>query len=404
MKKIFWIASLIIATCTSSHAQNQDPYYDNNNSDDVYYDSNNDQDQDQGMSYQTFYDQLSPYGSWIDYPGYGYVWVPQANEGFSPYMTDGHWVYTDMGWTWVSDYAWGWAAFHYGRWFNDPDYGGWLWIPGYDWAPAWVTWGTYGDYYCWAPIGPRGYVNSRYGDRYDRQWNCLPRGHMGDEHINNYVVSNTVVNHDRAAFERGVVVVNNTHTYNRSVFNSGPKIEEVRKVVGHDIASVKINNTSTAGKTEVHGNQVNIYRPAINRTAPTQHAVPTKVVRPDETRPANRNNNNSRLNTPARNEPRQPDNMPARNNAPTREPSNNNTWTPPRQSTPQPRQEYQPQAQPRQNTPMQQSRPSGGFIPSERPVQSQPMPQQRSMPSPQPSFHAPSGGGGMPHGGGGGRH
>ena len=25
------------------------------------------------VSYQTFYDELSPYGRWIDYPGQGYV-------------------------------------------------------------------------------------------------------------------------------------------------------------------------------------------------------------------------------------------------------------------------------------------------------------------------------------------
>src|SRR5579864_406878 len=90
------------------------------------------------VSYQTFYDQLSPYGSWINYPGYGYVWVPNnVDPSFSPYLTNGHWVYTDMGWAWVSDFDWGWGPFHYGRWLDDPYYG-WLWVPGYDWAPAWV--------------------------------------------------------------------------------------------------------------------------------------------------------------------------------------------------------------------------------------------------------------------------
>ncbi|HET6724229.1 MAG TPA: hypothetical protein VFH07_15825, partial [Chitinophagaceae bacterium] len=28
------------------------------------------------VSFQTFYDDLSPYGQWIDYPQYGYVWSP----------------------------------------------------------------------------------------------------------------------------------------------------------------------------------------------------------------------------------------------------------------------------------------------------------------------------------------
>jgi hypothetical protein len=402
MKKTIWIATLIIAAAVSGFAQNQDVYHDNTYTDDVYYNDNTYNQDNDGMSYQTFYDQLSPYGVWIDYPGYGYAWVPQVSEGFSPYMTDGHWVYTDMGWTWASDYAWGWAAFHYGRWFRDPDYGGWLWIPGYDWAPAWVTWGIYDDYYCWAPIGPRGYVNSRYGDRYDRHWYCLPRGRMGDEGMGRYIVRNTVVNHDRNDFERNVHIINNTHTYNRSVFNSGPKAEEVRAVVGHDIRPVRVANTNAPGRTEVHDNQISIYRPAISRNNATlQQAVPTKVVRPDEIRTNIRNNTPGNHDAqPANIEPRnnnggQHDAQP-RNNAPVRsEPQvqprtspirENNGWTPPRQSAPiqsEPRQNYQ---QPRQVQPMQQSRPSGGFIPAER--QQAPM---RSAPA--PSFRAPSGGG-----------
>src|SRR5882757_4050122 len=69
------------------------------------------------VSFQVFYDQLSPYGNWVNYPDYGYVWVPEAGSGFRPYGTNGHWVYSDEGWTWVSRYEWGWAPFHYGNWF-----------------------------------------------------------------------------------------------------------------------------------------------------------------------------------------------------------------------------------------------------------------------------------------------
>ena len=28
----------------------------------------------------------------------------------------GHWLQTEYGWTWISDWDWGWAPFHYGRW------------------------------------------------------------------------------------------------------------------------------------------------------------------------------------------------------------------------------------------------------------------------------------------------
>src|SRR5436189_4063176 len=91
------------------------------------------------VSYQTFYDELSPYGHWVDYPNYGYVWVPDAESDFRPYSTRGHWAYTDnYEWMWVSDYDWGWAPFHYGRWDYD-SYIGWYWVPGYEWSPAWVA-------------------------------------------------------------------------------------------------------------------------------------------------------------------------------------------------------------------------------------------------------------------------
>src|ERR1044071_4342023 len=97
------------------------------------------------VSFQVFYDQLSPYGTWVNYQNYGYVWIPtDVPTGFRPYSTAGHWVYTDDGWTWVSDYTWGWAPFHYGNWFFDQTYG-WMWVPDYEWAPAWVTWGEYED-------------------------------------------------------------------------------------------------------------------------------------------------------------------------------------------------------------------------------------------------------------------
>jgi len=43
---------------------------------------------------------------------------------------------TDDGMTWVSDYNWGWAPFHYGRWDYNDSYG-WFWIPDNEWGPAW---------------------------------------------------------------------------------------------------------------------------------------------------------------------------------------------------------------------------------------------------------------------------
>ena len=94
-----------------------------NNASAQYYDGYDDRDRD--LTYQDFYDELSPYGHWVEYPGQGYVWVPDAESDFQPYSSNGHWVWTDdYEWMWVSDYDWGWAPFHYGRWDHD-DYYGW---------------------------------------------------------------------------------------------------------------------------------------------------------------------------------------------------------------------------------------------------------------------------------------
>jgi Family of unknown function (DUF6600) len=56
-----------------------------------------------------FYDQLLPYGEWFQLQNYGWVWTPHdVPLGWRPY-TDGTWIYTDYGWTWVSDWEWGWV-------------------------------------------------------------------------------------------------------------------------------------------------------------------------------------------------------------------------------------------------------------------------------------------------------
>ena len=62
------------------------------------------------VSLQTFYDELSPYGTWINDPEYGYVWRPDVDqEEFRPYYSNGRWAMTEYGNTWVSNYDWGWT-------------------------------------------------------------------------------------------------------------------------------------------------------------------------------------------------------------------------------------------------------------------------------------------------------
>ena len=103
-----------------------------------------------------YYDALSPYGAWVDVPGYGWCWQPTVvvvNPDWQPYCDNGCWEWTDQGWYWDSYYTWGWAPFHYGRWCQYPGYG-WLWCPDNTWGPAWVCWRDYPGYCGWAPLPP----------------------------------------------------------------------------------------------------------------------------------------------------------------------------------------------------------------------------------------------------------
>lgn len=104
------------------------------------------------VTFDTFFQELSPYGDWINVEGYGMSWQPRVDSDWRPYV-DGRWAQTDAGWTWMSNEPWGWITYHYGRWTTLED-GGWIWVPGYEWAPAWVSWRTNDDYVGWAPLPP----------------------------------------------------------------------------------------------------------------------------------------------------------------------------------------------------------------------------------------------------------
>src|SRR5438067_4762688 len=105
------------------------------------------------VSVDLFYNALEPHGEWLEVSDYGYVWHPNGvGRDWRPY-TEGHWVFTDAGWTFVSDEPWAWATYHYGRWISLADEG-WVWVPDTEWAPAWVSWRRSEKYVGWAPLPP----------------------------------------------------------------------------------------------------------------------------------------------------------------------------------------------------------------------------------------------------------
>ncbi|MBM4274670.1 MAG: hypothetical protein FJ134_09475 [Deltaproteobacteria bacterium] len=104
-----------------------------------------------------FYEELSPYGQWVDYGNHGPVWVPtRVSENWRPYL-DGRWVPTDDGWVFETNEPWGWATYHYGNWMPTQEHG-WAWVPGRTWYPSTAAWRTSEEHIGWAPIPPPNYV------------------------------------------------------------------------------------------------------------------------------------------------------------------------------------------------------------------------------------------------------
>jgi hypothetical protein len=259
-----------------------------------------------GISFQVFYDQLSPYGAWVDDPNYGYVWIPDESEGFYPYGTSGRWVFTVFGWTWVSDYPWGWAPFHYGRW-NYDSYYGWIWVPGNEWGPAWVTWRRCNNYYGWAPLGPGITIQMSFNvDFYlpDDRWMFVRDRDFDRTDLDRHFVGRRE-NHDLI---RNARTIENTRIDNsRNVtYVTGPDAREVRNVTGHDIKPLPVCENSQPGRIVVGKDHVQIYRPPVVREeARGQKPIPGIVVTREKIKPVTertkgdltRTNSNTNLRT-----------------------------------------------------------------------------------------------------------
>lgn len=252
--------------------------------------------QNRNVSLQVFYDELSYYGDWIDNPEYGYVWRPNVGSDFRPYYTNGRWIMTQYGNTWASDYEWGWAPFHYGRWYYD-SYDGWIWVPDTVWGPAWVDWRTGGGYYGWAPMGPRLTVNINIGPRYypDFYWVFIPQRYI---YYNNY---GSYWNPRRnVTIIRNTTIINNVYVNNSVRYVSGPSARDVRRATGSNVQVHRIENSSRPGAARIDRNSISVYRPQIDRGA---NDAPSRVVssRDNNSRPSRTENGNVRDNRPTTN-------------------------------------------------------------------------------------------------------
>ena len=218
-----------------------------------------------------FYDDLSPYGDWIEYDEYGRVWVPRVSHDWRPY-TRGRWVWTDeSGWLWVSDENFGWAVFHYGRWLPDPRHG-WVWVPGYEWAPAWVAWRSGGGYIGWAPLPPRATwqvgVGFRVGAAQIDAWIAPQQYCFVEERafVDPAVQRRIVPASDATTIINVTRNVTNYSAAGSRVVNRSVSVQQLERVTGHPVPrtrAVEVDSVNAARHARVKGGEVPVFRPAV---------------------------------------------------------------------------------------------------------------------------------------------
>jgi hypothetical protein len=218
-----------------------------------------------GISLGVFYDSLTPYGDWLYVGPYGRVWRPRVSVvgiDFRPYVSGGHWVYTDYGWSFESDYEWGWAPFHYGRWLSDSEFG-WVWVPDTVWAPAWVDW-RYGDGYIgWAPLAPLG--ARIVVDNYYPAWCFVPTRHFLARDFYHHAVPL-----DRIDVHFGATVpIHNEVAYGGARWYAGPPAGQVAAAVGQPIHPVALVPPKPGAVQPVRASAPTVVSAPVGRTVVT---------------------------------------------------------------------------------------------------------------------------------------
>jgi len=218
-----------------------------------------------------FYSALRPYGEWIQVePGF-YAWRPvRVRAGWRPYL-NGRWSWTEYGWYWDSYEPFGWATFHYGRWYRD-DYYGWVWIPDDVWGPAWVEWRYDNDYIGWAPLPPYASFNISIGIRFTTRWaapypywSFVRYGHFGAAHINTYVLDSRytrrLIHTTRTAVR---YEVDRDRIVNRGVDRAFIERRGNLRINRTEVIETRTRNNE--GVRRSGNNRIEVYRPSQQRT------------------------------------------------------------------------------------------------------------------------------------------
>ena len=227
-----------------------------------------------------FYSSLAPYGTWMNDSELGWCWQPQVavfRSDWRPYGDRGRWLHSDVGWYWQSDYSWGWAPFHYGRWTQHHRMG-WLWTPDSVWGPAWVSW-RYNDGFCgWAPLPHQARFRSGHGFNYRGSsvaigfdfglgWNQFTFI-AADRFVDNNPYSHFLPADRVQRVYQQTTVINNYTTINNTVINNGIPASHIPAVARQEVRKVSVQEWNPATQTHVAPDRVQqsgatpvIYRP-----------------------------------------------------------------------------------------------------------------------------------------------
>lgn len=249
--------------------------------------------QDQS-AYQVFYtnSDLDQDGSWMQSDDYGYVWQPTVAvqyAGWRPY-SDGHWVYTSYGWTWVSNERFGWATYHYGRWAQLPG-AGWVWVPGRRWAPAWVSWRANNDFVGWAPlppnagVNPGGAISGNVDARYrigSGNYLFVPVTQFRAPRIRDVAVNpaqnGVIINQTQNITHISAEVPKDERNERNAAINEGPRADFIAARTGSAVEKYHVGwNNRAGGQAQVNGGALVVPAPSLNTPNAGVPATPPNV-------------------------------------------------------------------------------------------------------------------------------
>jgi hypothetical protein len=275
------LSAIGLAQTNIANANNPPPLYVTNAPTQVHY----------------FYESLAPYGTWVEIDSYGWCWRPHIvtlHRDWRPYWHHGRWIYTDAGWYWYSDYSWGWAAFHYGRWHLHPHVG-WVWLPDLIWGPAWVSWRFSHSHCGWAPLPPGAHFVAGHGWRFNNgavginfdfglpadRFTFVELRHLHERNLHVHRIPAT-----RAREIHRTTIINNNYVAGRdnTVVNRGVPAERVAATSGREIRPIPVRSIATrsdvtrrADRIEGAGSSAVLYRPELRSTPVTRPPVAQKV-------------------------------------------------------------------------------------------------------------------------------